>query len=416
MGLHFPALRMEAERELDSLLSFWLTHVQDDAHGGFIGTIRYPLQPVPDAPKALVLHARILWTFSAAYRLKPDARYAAFADRAFAYLEASFRDRLHGGYYWELHADGTPSVPDKRIYGQSFALYGLSEYYRAFGKPGALDAAISLFELLEQRCADVEHGGYLEVFARDWTHTPVTRRLHDSGRPYVVDKSMNAHLHMLEAYTCLYRVWPNDALRRQLTMLVFIVQERIVHPKTSRFVLFFDAAWQPLSAIESYGHDIEGSWLLCEAAEMLGDAELTRDTSRTALRMAQATLAEGVDVDGGVFHEREPGRGLDTDKLWWPQAEAVVGFFNAYQWSGNRVYAEAALRTWRFILTALKDREHGEWYWRVSREGNIYPEDPKTNAWKCPYHNGRACMELIERLERLEQQPAEAPESSPSGV
>jgi len=400
MNDKFSSLHHEAECELNSILEFWLQHAQDEVHGGFIGEIHYPLVPVAGAPKALVLHARILWTYAAAYRLKPDARYAALADRAFAYIERCFRDREYGGYYWELQADGTPRETGKRLYGQSFALYGLAEYYRAFGEPAALEAAMALFRLLEQRCHDSAHDGYLEVFARDWTHTPFVRGGH--GRPFVVHKSMNAHLHMLEAYTCLYRVWPDETLRRRLTGLVRIMQERIVHPDTARFMLFFDAAWQPLSDIESYGHDIEGSWLLSEAAGVLGDAELERSVRQTSLRMAQATLDEGVDADGGVFHEQEPGRGLDADKVWWPQAEAAVGLLNAYQLSGEAGYWEAALRTWRFITSAIKDHEHGEWYWRVSRDGKPDLSDPKTSAWKCPYHNGRACMELMERLEHLQ--------------
>jgi mannobiose 2-epimerase len=213
---------------------------------------------------------------------------------------------------------------------------------------------------------------------------------------------MNTHLHLLEAYATLLRYHEHVTLRLRLRELIDVFLKHIVDPKTHHSHLFFDEEWRPRSSKISFGHDIEGSWLLCEAAEVLGDAALLDHVRTTAVGMAQAVYADGLDHDGGLFYERKPDGNFDTDKHWWPQAEAVVGFLNAYELSGKHRFEFAAERSWRFIERFVIDREHGEWFWRVSREGVPYSSEDKVGPWKCPYHNSRTCFEVMQRLDRLD--------------
>jgi len=388
--------REALERELrDNILHYWMTRTIDDKNGGFIGRIGDDRQPDHAADKSLVLNTRILWTFSAAFRVLRDERCLAVAERAFDYVMNKFADREHGGFFWMVDAKGRPVEDKKQVYGQAFAIHALSEYCRAAGRKEALDKAVETYRLLERHCYDPAHRGYLEARARDWTETD---RLSLGGGDLNERKSMNTHLHVLEAYTNLYRVWPAEELNRKHKELIDVMLDHIVDPETAHFKLFFDDEWTGKSDLISYGHDIEGSWLLTEAAELAGDEALLARTKATAIRMAEATLAEGVDADGGLLNEANAQGLIDTNKDWWPQAEAVVGFYNAYQLTGDAKYLDAARRSWSFIDRCIVDKEGGEWFWSVDREGRPTRGRGKVNAWKCPYHNGRACLEMMERL------------------
>jgi len=386
----------EIRRELsDNILGFWMNHALDTVNGGFIGKISQEMTRISDAEKSLVLNTRILWTFSAAYRQINNSSYLEMAERAYAYIKDHFVDPRNGGLYWMLDAAGNPSSDKKQVYGQAFGIYALSEYYRATGNSQARDEAIELFRLIERHGRDPIHLGYIEALAADWT---ATDELSLSNKDLNEKKSMNTHLHVLEGYTNLYRVWPSVELKLALRELIEITVEHIVDRETGHFKLFFDEQWTNKSDHISYGHDIEGSWLLHEAAEVLGDQELLARVKLVAIQMAEAALLEGVDPDGGIPNEANANGLIDTNKDWWPQAEAVVGFYNAYQLTGESRYAAAAYHSWHFIQSYLIDRANGEWYWSVTREGLPTAGHPKVGAWKCPYHNGRACLEMLERL------------------
>jgi len=381
----------------ENILSFWMNRTVDP-RGGFVGHLDDERNVVADAHKSLVLNTRILWTFSSAYRLFGQPEHLEMADRAYRYLIRHFLDREHGGMYWMVDADGAPTETGKITYGQSFAIYALSEYYRAAGTPEALELAIRLFELLENNVRDGEHGGYVENLARDWSGDG-SRSL-DGRDDLDVRKSMNTHLHVMEAYTNLYRVWPAARLRQSLAELIGLTMRHIIDPATAHFKLFFDEQWNSKNDHISYGHDIEGSWLLVEAAEVLGESELLAAARSTAVRMAEAVLLEGVDADGGLLNEANAAGVIDSNKDWWPQAEAVVGFYQAYELTGDSKYGDAARASWAFIERYIVDRKFGEWHWSVTRDGVPTQGNGKVNAWKCPYHNSRACFEMLERLAR----------------
>jgi mannobiose 2-epimerase len=384
---------------LGDIVPFWSERALDRERGGFVGHLSREGVVDPTAPKGLILNARLLWTFSAFARELGDAACLKIAERAYDYLEAHFWDREHGGAFWEVAPDGQPRDMKKKVYGQAFLAYGLTEFHRAAGSEPALRRAIKVFELIETHARDESRGGYRETYERDW-------RLAADARLSAIDlneqKSMNNHLHVMEAYTNLLRVWPNDRLRTSLVALIEIFLATIVDARTHHLRLFFDDAWTVKSDRISFGHDIEASWLLCEAAEVVGDASLTRRVHAQALRTAEATLLEGVDADGGLLYEAGPeGRLADSDKHWWPQTEALVGFLNAFELSRESRYYAAAWNTWRFIERRLLDRQYGEWFYKVSRSGEPDLAQPKISTWKCPYHNGRMCLEALRRLARL---------------
>lgn len=387
------------KQELESnILGFWMKHTVDEKNGGFYGYISRDLTINPEAGKSLVLNTRILWTFASAYRITGNEHYLNIADRAYEYVSEHFVDPEYGGLYWMVDAAGQPAETKKQVYGQAFAIYAYSEYYRATGNESALQQAIDLFHTLERYSYDDQFMGYFEALTREWQETDDNSL---SEKDLNEKKSMNTHLHVMEGYTNLYRVWKSDELRSKLKELIEITIKHIINPVNAHFILFFNEQWNYKSEHISYGHDIEGSWLLVEAAEVLGDEALLSAAKESAIRMADATLNEGVDADGGLLNEAGPEGLLDTHKDWWPQAEAVVGFYNAYQMTGEEKYREAAVRSWAFIERFIVDKEHGEWHWSVNRDGSPSDNVQKVSPWKCPYHNGRACFEMIERLNGL---------------
>jgi mannobiose 2-epimerase len=393
------AWRYEIESELkDNILAFWIQHTVDAKNGGFVGEITSDMQVLIDADKGLVLHARILWTYACAYRVYKKPEYLEMAERAYHYLFEAFLDKSHGGFYWMVNRNGEPVQAKKQIYGQAFVIYALAEYVRAVDNHEARERAISLFGLMEKHSRDPVYGGYIEALGEDWQETDDLRL---GSSDMNVKKSMNTHLHVMEAYTNLYRVWQSELLGQRLGELIEITIDHILDDEGRHFKLYFDEDWAVASHEISYGHDIEGSWLLFEAAEVLGDETLIARAEQAAIRMAEATYTDGTDEDGSIFNESEPDGHVDTDKHWWPQAEAVVGFTNAYQLTGEQKYLDAAYGAWRFIDAYLVDKEQGEWYWKTDRVGNPDLIRAKVDPWKCPYHNSRMGFELLERLPKL---------------
>lgn len=386
------ACREITEDLRSNILSFWQTRAPDPA-GGFYGQLLYDGQPRPEAPKGGVLNARILWTFSTAYRLFKDPVYKELADRAQHYFITYFIDPHYGGTYWSLNADGTPKDTDKQTYGLSYAIYGLAEHYRATGDKESLEKAMDLFRTLEKHAWDPIYGGYIESFTRDWQKPP---RYGYDGKG-IAPKTMNTHLHVLEAYTALCRINPQKEIRQALQALIDIALYKIVDVNTWHENLYFTQDWKSLENIHSYGHDIEFSWLLTEAAEVLKDPERIREAHRTALQVAATQMKEGRTPDGAMMYEKD-GDNLRADLEWWPQAESVVGFANAWQISGDTKYKEAALQTWEWIKNNMIDSTYGEWYSTVKADGTPVKKAQKASMWRCPYHNSRMGMEIYERF------------------
>lgn len=380
---------------LTNVLPFWLRHAPAVNAPAFIGEVSNDLVPNPSAGRGMLLTARLLWTFAAAYRRYAQPDHLAMADRAHRDLQENFRDATHGGYWWALRPDGSVAQDRKQVYGHAFALYALAEHHAATKRPALLDEAVAVFELLETRARDPLHGGYTEAFDRTWRPIADMRL---SAVDLNAPKSQNTHLHLLEAYTALWRVWPDDRLQRALRELAGLMLARIADPVTGHLRLFFSSDWIPLGDAISYGHDIEATWLMTGAAEALADAALLAQITPWVEKVAAATLARGTDIDGGVFNQGAPAGVTNARKEWWPQAEALVGFINAAELTGNGRYLTAALHTWDFIEQRLIDRRHGEWFRGVTREGAVLTAEPKLSFWKCPYHNGRAALEATRRL------------------
>lgn len=389
-------LRNEMRSELENnILPFWMNKMEDNEEGGFYGQITGEDELKPEASKGAILNARILWTFSSAYRLLKKPEYLETATRAKRYLIDRFYDPQYGGIYWELDYKGNPLDTKKQIYAIGFAIYGLSEYARATGDAEALEYAQRLFDAIEQHSFDSEQNGYVEALTRDWQ--PIEdMRLSDKDENE--KKTMNTHLHILEPYTNLYRVWKDEQLERQLRNLIEVFITRILDPQTGHLNLFFEEDWTNKYRIYSYGHDIEASWLIHEAALVLGDPEVLKRIEPIIIRIAQAA-DEGLNPDGSMIYENFLDKQkIDRELHWWVQAENVVGHINLYQHFGDTEALDTVARCWEFIKTKLIDREQGEWHWSLLPDGTVNRRDDKAGFWKCPYHNGRMCMEVIERF------------------
>ena len=411
------SLRKEAMECLtQNILPFWTNNMQDHEHDGWYGqmTGRYKLRK--DAPRGAVLYARLLWTFSAAYRVLNDKEHLAAATQTKEYIEQHFLDSQYGGVIWSVTADGQPLDTKKQFYAMGFMIYGFSEYARATAhcsdprlraaSAEALATALQLFDIVERHGWDAEYDGYIEACTRDWQ--PIAdMRLSDKDENY--PKSQNTHLHIIEPYTNLLRTMQQihcpvpplhgsewlaqkmEALKSALRRLIDVFINHILNPETHHLDLFFEMDWSRMSSAESYGHDIECSWLLHEAALVLGDTNIIKKIKSVIKEVAKAS-EKGLRPDGSMTYESG-----DEERHWWVQAEAIVGFLNLYQHFGDETALQKALRLWEYVKAHLIDHEHGEWYWSVNAGGTVNLDDDHAGFWKCPYHNGRMCLEIIER-------------------
>lgn len=378
-------------KELSLILRFW-EEKMSDPKGGFYGRMDGRGNIVPEAPRGAILNARILWTFSSAYRICGNESYLKMADRAKEYILRFFIDKKEGGAFWSVDSQGCPLDTKKQFYAIAFIIYGLSEYCRATGDTQALDEAVKLFHCIEKHSLDRVRGGYIEALAVDWSAIQ-DMRLSDKDRNDA--KTMNTHLHILEAYTGLYRVWKNEELEKALRSIILIFLDRIIG-EDGHLHLFFDMDWNSQDSTVSFGHDIEASWLLMEAAEVLGDRDLKDDCAKVCERIARAAM-EGYAYGAGMAYEYNPlDDSRDDDRHWWVQAETLVGCRNMFQLTGDSFWAAAEEDEWQYISANLICPD-GEWYWSRRADGSINTDDDRAGFWKCPYHNGRMCMEIIER-------------------
>lgn len=388
------AFRKEVIDNLTSnILPYWIDKMADP-RGGFYGRRDGNDRLDIDAPKGAILNARILWSFSAAYRVLGTPEYLKMATCAKREIIDKFYDPEYGGIYWSLNPDGTPLDTKKQFYAIGFAIYGLSEYSRATGDVEALEYAKRLFRDIENHSRDRKRGGYFEAMTRDWRPIADMRL---SEKDENSSKTMNTHLHIIEPYTNLLRVWPDAELREATTSLLNLFFDKIeASGQRGHLGLFFDDDWHRQDADISYGHDIEASWLLLETAQVLGDEALLEKTLRHTERIARAAL-EGRCFDGSMVYERHGHGRYDNDKHWWVQAEDVIGQVYLAKYHDHPEMLDRAYQSWRYIAENIVDNEGGEWHW--SRRGDeINRDDDKAGFWKCPYHNSRMCLEVYERL------------------
>ena len=387
------ALAMQVKKELTTdILPYWIKRM-NNPEGGFYGRISGEEQLDTDAPVGNILVARILWTFAAAYRIFGNKEYLEIAEKAKKEIINRFFDKEYGGTYWSLNPDGTPLDTKKQIYSISFTIYGLAELNRATGDGKALEYAIKLFNSIEEHSFDKEQDGYFEAFTREW-HSIEDMRLSDKDANE--SKTMNTHLHILEAYTCLLRIWRNPLLEERLRNLIEVFENHIL-ASNSHLRLFFNDSWECNYETVSYGHDIEASWLLHEAALVLGDQAVLERIEKLVPEIAKAA-EEGFSAMEGMAYECKDGH-MDKERHWWVQAETVVGYFNLWDNFGSQEGLENALMCWEFIKGNLIDRENGEWFWSLFPDGTVNRKEDKAGFWKAPYHNGRMCLEIIERVQ-----------------
>ena len=387
------ALAMQVKKELTTdILPYWIKRM-NNPEGGFYGRISGEEQLDTDAPVGNILVARILWTFAAAYRIFGNKEYLEIAEKAKKEIINRFFDKEYGGTYWSLNPDGNPLDTKKQIYSISFTIYGLAELNRATGDGKALEYAIKLFNSIEEHSFDKEQDGYFEAFTREWDSIEDMRL---SDKDANESKTMNTHLHILEAYTCLLRVWRNPLLEERLRNLIEVFENHIL-ASNRHLRLFFNDSWECNYETVSYGHDIEASWLLHEAALVLGDQAVLERIEKLVPEIAKAA-EEGFSAMEGMAYECKDGH-MDKERHWWVQAETVVGYFNLWDNFGSQEGLENALMCWEFIKGNLIDRENGEWFWSLLPDGTVNRKEDKAGFWKAPYHNGRMCLEIIERVQ-----------------
>jgi len=382
-----------------NILPFWSTVAVDEVRGGIHGRVGNDLQVDDSVERTAVICARVLWAFSAAAHVLDDPSYLRFADDAADYLMAHFVDPVHGGVFWSVDADGGVVDDRKQIYAQAFAVYALAEYARASGRRAPLLVAEELVGLIEGYGADAEHGGYIEARARDWG-TIGDMRL--SSRDLNAPKSMNTLLHVMEAYTTLLAVTDDDGARARLAALVTTILDKVADLGAGTFRMFFDEEWRPLSDTVSFGHDIEGAWLVVAAARAVGDPSLIGRAEHAAAVIADAVLRNGRDESGALLYEYRPAScdapsSFDRDSHWWTQAEGIVGFLDAYRITGEQKFLDAAGACWDFAAEFHVDRVHGDWFKVLDADRRPRSTIPKVGPWECPYHHVRACLEIITR-------------------
>ncbi len=392
MDLSF--FKQEIRIERDAILDFWAKNSLDLVNGGFIGKLDCSGKKDYSSIKGGVLNARILWTFSSAWMATGNSIYQEIADRAFEYMKNHLIDPINGGTYWSVDASGNKLDGRKQIYGLAFAIYGFSEYYKISKNQEALIIAKNLYLEIEKHSFDHKSNGYFEAFAEDWSALSDMRL---SDKDLNATKTMNTHLHILEAYTNLYAIFPDKQLADKIENLLTIFNEKIIDSTLGQLNLFFDDDWNSLSKRYSFGHDIEASWLLLDAALAIQKNEMIEIWKNKAILISEI-IQKNINPDGSLYHEIDvENRHIDKHREWWVSAEAMVGFLNTYKITNDKKYLNAVFSLWDFIKKHIKDTENGEWHWGVLDEYSKMKED-KIGFWKCPYHNYRACQEILDRL------------------
>lgn len=385
----------EISEELQSILNYWQKHSKDDLYGGFIGKVDSFNNRVSKAPKSVILNTRILWTFSRACNFYKDSRYDRECERAFDYLLNNFKDYEFGGVFWELDHLGSPTETRKQVYAQAFCIYALSEYYRYSKNPKALLWALELFRLIEDRAYDKVNGGYIEAFDRQWGSVADMRL---SEKDLNAPKTTNTHLHILEAYTVLFEMTGNLEVENALINLLKLFHGRIFE-HNNHMKLFFTREWKKLSIEISFGHDIEAVWLMLYGSKILENTKLVEQTKELMVKVTKTFINEALDAEFGVINSKDAETlEIDTDRHWWPQAEAMVGLLYNWKITNDPSCLNICKQIWTFISQHIIDQEHGEWFFRIDRNGKPYLEENKIGPWKCPYHNSRALIEILQIL------------------
>ncbi|MDR1538836.1 MAG: AGE family epimerase/isomerase [Clostridiales bacterium] len=378
-------MKTEFKEHLEKkIIPFW-KNLRDEVNGGYWGWVASDLEVMKKAPKGCILHSRILWFFSNAYLATGNKELLDCARHAYDFIVGFCMDNEFGGMVWEVSFDGKPLDYTKHTYNQAFCVYALSSYYDASGDAKALESAMRVFEIIEGKCKDSV--GYLEAFDRKFA--PIANeKLSENG--IIAEKTMNTLLHVFEAFTELFRVSGDLAVKEQLRFIMGLIAETVYNPSLRRLEVFFDENMDSILDIHSFGHDIEASWLLDRGLEVLGDDALAEKLSPISRELARNI--RNTAFDGRSIANESAGGNVNEWRIWWAQAEAVVGFKNAG-------YEEEAQSVWKFIEEFLVDgREGGEWYWQVDAQGSPDLSKPVVEPWKCPYHNGRMCLEMMRRL------------------
>ncbi len=385
-------LKKEIREHLQqSIIPFWKS-LRDDTYGGYYGYVGYDLTVDERAVKGCILNSRITWFFANAYLTLGDESLISEERHGFEFMKEFCLDKENGGVFWSVTYDGKPEDTTKHTYNQAFSIYALSAYYDATKDEESIRIAEELYELIEEKCRN--EGGYLEAFDRQF-YPMENDKLSENG--VIADRTMNTLLHVFESYTEFYRVTKKKEVKERLEWMMDIIAEKIYNPKLHRQEVFFDLDYHTLIDLHSYGHDIETAWLVDRGVEIVGNPEyeakmtpITKDLTRQIYETAYKSHSLSNECEKGI---------VDTDRVWWVQAEAVVGFLNGYQKDKDRLeYLKAAEDIWQYIKTYLIDtREGSEWYWLLDREGRPYEDKPIVEPWKCPYHNGRMCIEVIRR-------------------
>ena len=371
----------------DNILPFWMDYTVDP-DGGFYGTVMND-GTARATDKGAILNARILWTFSRAYRIYGIPAYKEMADRAAEYFKAHFIDRKYGGVFWTVDSEGNMGDATKQTYANAFGVYGLSEHFRATGDLSSLEAAKDIFFTLQKHSHDPARKGYIEVFNRDWSRTDAKGI---DGRASTT-KTMNTHIHVMEGFTNLYLAWPDQEVKEAILELLDILQTHLYNADTKHLILYCDDDWNVVDTEDSYGHDIETSWLMCESAEIVGDEALIAKIRRQAIEMVDVALAEGMTPEGAMKME-----GPRPAYQWWPMCETVIGCINAWQITGQKKYFDAASKCWAFTEKYFVDHKVGGWFKETDGDFNPSPRSPKASMWNCPYHNARMGYEVVARL------------------
>ncbi len=377
------------------IIPFW-EGLKDNDNDGYYGWVGYDLKVDKKAVKGCILNSRIVWFFSNAYKILKDEKLLEDARHGFEFMKRYCMDKKYGGIFWSIRYDGEPEETIKHTYNQAFAIYALSSYYDASGDKEALDMAFELFRIIEEKCTD--ETGYLECFSRAFEEIE-NDKLSENG--VIADKTMNTLLHVLEAYTELYRVSGDAAVKDKLKWILDTFADKVYNPPLHRQEVFFDAEMNTILDLHSYGHDIETAWLVDRALAVLDDDDYTKKL-RPVTKDLTAQIYQTAFDGHSLANECEKGV-VDETRVWWVQAETVVGFLNGYeQDSSKKEYLDAAKNVWEFIKEYVVDKRSGsEWYWKVDKEGKPIGEEPIVEPWKCPYHNGRMCFEVIRRSENV---------------